>query len=155
MHTHVHLVVGPNWGPTNQWDQGGSTDLDGPYLRIKSEAHQIILTHSSMVNKFNDFISKRKKWTVKAIVRSIWIGVKKRKEKKGISDYQGSVCGFLVLLFLFSIFVCVPHSRAYLMTHLNGSNPLNNKKSLFLTLTSMNCVGFDGSNFYGAKLVGH
>lgn len=31
-------------GPTNQEESGGSKDLDGLYIRVKCQAHQIMLT---------------------------------------------------------------------------------------------------------------
>ena len=53
-------LVGPIVRPHWSWDIGGLKDPSGANLHIKFEVNLIPLTPSSIVHKFNSFISKKK-----------------------------------------------------------------------------------------------
>ena len=53
-------LVGPNVRPHWSWDGGELKDPSGANLYIKFEVNLIPLTSSSVVHKFNRFISNKK-----------------------------------------------------------------------------------------------
>ena len=54
-------LLGPTVSPYWSWYKEGLKDLSGANLHIKFEVNLIPLTPSSIVHKFNNFISKKKK----------------------------------------------------------------------------------------------